>query len=198
MSDGNKGLLDIIKGRRSVRGYKPEPPPGDVLERVIEAGQFAPSGSNSQSTRFIVITSQDKLTELRGAITGVLANMPIKEGMPPPLVGLIKQAQTGPVDVNYGAPALIITANKKGYVNALPDCACALMSMMLMASEEGLGSCWINQYRLMGEAPPLRALLREAGLQDDEEVCGALALGYAAKPAGEPLERSGNPVVYIR
>ncbi len=192
-----KDLFELIKSRRSTRSFKAELPPRDALERIVEAGRYAPSGNNNQTTRFIVITSQEKLGELRQVLTGVWANMPIKEGMPPPLVGLIQKAKAGPVDVNYGAPALIITANKRGYVNALPDCSCALMNMMLMAQSEGLGGCWINQYRLMGDAPPLRRFMEEAGLPEDEEICGALALGYIDQPASEPLPRKGNPVVYV-
>ncbi len=192
----HKDLLELIKSRRSTRSFRAELPPREALERIIEAGRYAPSGNNSQTTRFIVISSPQKLSELGAAVTGVLSNMPIKEGMPPPLIGLIQKAKASPVDINYGAPTLIIAANKKGYVNALPDCSCALMNMMLMAEYEGLGSCWINQYRLMGDAPPLRKFMEKAGLLQDEEICGALALGYKDKPSGEPLPRKGNPVIF--
>lgn len=198
MQKAKRDLFELIRTRRSTRSYRPAPLPDGVLEKIIEAGRYAPSGNNNQTTRFIAITSQEKLARLREVITGVLANTPAREGMPPPLLGLIKRTQEGPVDVNYGAPVLVITANKKGYANAMADCSCALMNMMLMAEQEQVGSCWINQYRLMGEAPPLQAFMKELGMQEDEEVYGALVLGYTDKLEGEPLPRKGNPVTYVR
>jgi nitroreductase len=193
----SRNLEEIIKTRRSTRSFLPKPLPQDVLERIVEAGRYAPSGNNNQTTRFIVITSPEKLLKLRGIVTGILASTPIRDGMPAPLAGLITKAKESPVDVNYGASALVVTTNRKGYANNIADCACALMNMMLMASEAAVGSCWINQYRLMGEAPPLKAFMRELGMREDEEVCGALALGYPEKLETEPLPRNGNPVEYV-
>lgn len=198
MQEAARDLLETIKTRRSTRNYRPDTLPDEVLGKIIEAGQYAPSGGNNQTTHFIAITSQEALGRLRDVITGVLANTPVREGMPPPLVGLIKKAQQGPVDVNYGAPVLVLTANKKGYANALADCSCALMNMMLMATKEDVGSCWINQYRLMGEAPPLQSFMKELGMQADEEIYGALVLGYTDNMEKEPLPRKGNPVTYVR
>lgn len=198
MNDIKNGLAEAIRTRRSTRVYLPDPVPNEIIEEIVEAGRLAPSASNNQTAHFIVITSSEKLTQLRDVVTLVLSNTPIREGMPPQFVGIIKRAQQGPVDVCYGATALVIAANKKGYVNAMADCACALQNMMLTATVNGVGNCWINQYRLLGEAPPLRSFLQTLGLQDDEEVCGALAMGYTDNLEKEPLPRNGNQVTYIR
>ena len=197
MDNVKKGLLEAIHTRRSTRQYRADPVPKELLEEVVEAGRMAPSGGNNQTTHFIVVTDPGKLAELREVVTGILANMPIKEGMVPQFVGIIKKAKEETVDIAYGAPALIFTANKKGYDNAIADCACALQNMMLTASAHGIGNCWINQFYLLREVPPLRSFMESLGLKADEEVCGALALGYAYKLETTPLPRNGNPVTYI-
>ncbi len=56
--------LEAIFTRRSTRKMKSEMPPRDMIEKIIEAGRYAPSGSNSQSTHLIVITQKEILDEL--------------------------------------------------------------------------------------------------------------------------------------
>ena len=196
MMEGLKDALsEAIRSRRSTRRYRPDPVPEDLLTEVVEAGRFAPSGGNRQSTHFIVVADPQHLARLREAVTAALANMPIQDGMSPTFVGLIKKAQAGAgVDVTYGAPALILTANKTDNGNAMADCACAQQNMMLMAAACGLGNCWINQFGLLSQAPALRSLMEGLGLAADEAVYGALTLGYAEKLETEPLPRTGNPV----
>jgi nitroreductase len=198
MEEVKKGLLAAIRARRSTRSYRADPLPDALLEEILQAGRMAPSGSNNQFTHFMAITSREKLDGLRAVVTDELAGMAEREGLPPTLPGLIKRARQGPIDVTYGAPALVLTANRKGYYNALADSACALQNMMLTAAANEIGCCWINQYRQLAEAPFLRAYLEKLGLHENEEICGALALGYADKLESNPLPRTGNPVTYVR
>ena len=78
----------------------------------------------------------------------------------------------------------------------------ALENMMLMANSLDLGSVWINQLRWLNENPVLLEAMREIGLEDDERVYGALAIGYADSedglPLRKPLERTGNKVTFVR
>lgn len=197
MDTTQKGLFETINTRRSCRQYRSDPVPKALLEEVVEAGRMAPSGGNNQTTHFIVIQKPQKLAGLRDTLTAVMANTPVRDGMPPQMVALINRAKEGPVDVNYGAPVLILTANKKGYSNAMADCACALENMMLAASAKGIGSCWINLYALLRDVPPLRGYIESLGMAADEEVCGALVVGFTDKLETTPLPRSGNPVTFV-
>ena len=52
------GFLELVKARRSIRGFKPDPIPDDYVDKIIEAARFAPSGGNSQPWEFIVIKDQ--------------------------------------------------------------------------------------------------------------------------------------------
>ena len=71
--------LQAILTRRSTRQYSEEMPPRELIERVVEAGRFAPSGSNSQSTHFIVITDPAVLLSLADAVRSAFAGMELSD-----------------------------------------------------------------------------------------------------------------------
>lgn len=100
---------------------------------------------------------------------------------------------------HYGAPVLIVTANKQGYGNALADSACALENMMIAATALDLGSCWINQLHWLDENPQVRGYLYGLGLAEDETVTGGLILGIPVDgvPVRSELARTGNPVTWV-
>jgi nitroreductase len=191
-------LKTAIHQRRSTRSYATEKVPDEIIEEILDAGRYAPSGMNRQGTSFYVITNAEKLTELRGVISGVLAGVTEEEGMSPALVSMIQRARQGDMDVTYGAPVLIVTTNMKGSPNACADCSCALQNMMLTASAHGLGNCWINQLYSFRDEPRLKEFLAGIGVSEKEEAYGSLALGYSEQISTEPLPRTGNPVIYIR
>ena len=70
--------------------------------------------------------------------------MQVEEGMYPSLASTIRRAQKGGYDFTYGAPMLVLAANRRGYGNAMADCALAMENMFLQATAMGLGSCYIN------------------------------------------------------
>ena len=192
-------VLDIIKTRRSIRKYLDKEVENEKLETVLLAGQYAPSGGNSQSTHFIVIKNKDKLSELVALVQNEFSKMEYVEGMYKSLKSSIMQSKKGNYCFHYNAPVLIVVANKKGYGNAMADSACALENMMLMARDLGLGSCWINQLRWLNENESIVSYMNQLGLKDDETICGALSLGYYDGDLDSVglLERKGNPITYI-
>ena len=127
--------------------------------------------------------------------------MEVTEGMYPSLAHAIRASKGEEYIFHYGAPVLIVTANKKDYGNNIADCACALENMMLAANALDMGSCWINQLRWLNESVPLLELFRSFGMEEDERIWGAVSIGYAdssdGMPSRKPLERKGNPVVVI-
>ena len=191
-------VLEAIRRRRSSRVFLRDPVPEDILAGIVEAGRYAPSSNNSQLTHFYVITNTEKLAELRAAMTAGLAGMQEQKWMSPFILNLIARAKEGEVDVAYDPPALIVTTNTKGMPNAIADCSCALQNMMLAASVFGIANVWINQFFQLRDEPPVKAFFASIGVSDEEEICGALSLGYAEKIATEPLPRTGFPVTYIR
>ena len=194
-------MLDLIKTRRSTRKYLDRPVPRELLEQIVEAGRYAPSGGNNQTGHFLVVTDPAVLARLAEMAQEASAGMEVTENTYRSLAFAIQAAKRGGYVFHYHAPALIIAANKKDYGNNMADTACALENMMLMANALDLGSCWINQLRWLNEDPALLAYERELGLAEDERVYGAVAVGFADTPDGlperTPLPRTGNRVEYI-
>lgn len=193
--------LELIRTRRSTRKFQERPVEQELLDKIIEAGRYAPSGGNCQSTHFFVITDQNVLSELAELVKQEFSKMEIVPNMYRSLVNSITASKGGNYVFHYNPPALIVTANKKDYGNNIADCACALENMMLMANALNLGSCWINQLRWLNENPVLLAYFRKFGLLEDEHIYGAVSIGYAATedglPERRPLERTGYPVTII-
>jgi len=59
-------LLSFFRARRSVRSYRPDPVEREKLERIIQAGRFAPTGSNRQHLEYVVLQSPERLAVVRG------------------------------------------------------------------------------------------------------------------------------------
>lgn len=193
--------LELIKSRRSTRKYKDVAVEREKLDQVLEAGRYAPSGGNCQSSHFIVVQNRDVLGKLAELVQQEFAAMEETPGMYKSIVNSIRSSKKGGYVFHYAAPVLIIVANQKDYGNNIADCSCALENMMLMANALDLGSCWINQLKWLNENPVLLDYLRSLGLKENERVYGGLALGYADTESGlperEPLKRTGNEVTYV-
>lgn len=194
-------MLDFIKSRRSTRKFKKDAVPKELLNQIVEAGRYAPSGGNSQSTHFIVIQNSTVLKELAELAKEEFAKMEYDENTYKSLVSSINASTKGDYVFHYNCPVLIVTANKKDYGNNIADCACALENMMLMANALDLGSVWINQLRWLNENSVMLDAMKKLGMEDDERVYGALAVGYADTADGLPnrvaLARTGNKVTFV-
>ena len=193
--------LELIKTRRSTRRYQDRAVEAALLDQIIEAGRYAPSGGNSQTTHFFVLTDQAVLAELAALVKREFSQMDVTPGMYRSLAQAITASKGESYVFHYNAPVLIVTANQKDYGNNMADCACALENMMLMANALNLGSCWINQLRWLNENDAINRVFRRYGLSEGERIYGAVSIGYAQTdngvPVRTPLDRTGNPVTRI-
>ena len=193
--------LEAILTRRSTRKYSCKMPDRELLEKVIEAGRYAPSGSNSQTTHFIVITDNEVLKKIACVVESEFAKMEVTEDMYISLKASINAAKHGGYVFHYGAPVLIVIANAKGYSNAMADSACALENMMVAANALDLGSCWINQLKWLNEEPEILEYLYSLGMKETERVYGAVIIGYPATDSGLPnrnlMHLKGNEVTWV-
>lgn len=191
--------LEAIFTRRSTRAFRPEMPPRDSIETVIRAGRFAPSGHNNQTTHFIVICDPEILRELAKRVCEAFAAMEVTPDTYVSMRHSIEASRKGDYTFHYNAPVLIVTANKKGYGNAIADSACALENMMIAANHLDLGACWINQLHWLDENAGIRAYMERLGLATDETMTGGLAIGFArdGMPNRTETERKGNPVTWV-
>ena len=188
-----------ILTRRSTRRFDNKIPDKEIIQKVVNAGRYAPSGANSQTSHFIVITNKEVLKEIAELVQGEFAKMEISEDMYVSLKGSINASKKGDYVFHYNAPVLIVIANKKGYGNAIADSSCALENMMIAANAFDLGSCWINQLHWLDDNERIRTFLEGYGLKKDETITGGLALGFSENglPNRKPLDRKGNVVTWV-
>ncbi len=155
-------FYDAIKKRKSVRKYKSDPIPEEVLDRILEAGRIAPSAKNIQPWRFIVIKDPEIKKKVAEASRGQLwmADADVI------LVGCILEK--------------IAWGHMGGYMNSGPvDLAIALDHMILAAANEGLGTCWIGAF----VEQDVKNILQ---VPEDVRVMALTPIGY---PAEEPKDR---------
>ena len=132
-------LLKAIMGRRSIRKFKTDTIPEDMLRRLVEAGIWAPSGGNAQTWCFIIVTDGGSIRRLKMLSPGLLGN--------PPAIIVICQN--------------IVEAERKGAklgkeILMLMDSAMAAQNIMLAAYAEGLGTCIIRSFHPEGVQKLLR------------------------------------------
>jgi len=148
---------DLTKTRHSVRGYHPEKEVSkEVLLRILEAGRLAPSAHNNQPWTFVVITSEEMLKAVHEAYDRVwFHEAPVVLAV----VGRYSEAWERKYD---------------GYNSLETDLTIAMDHLIMAATEEGLGTCWIAAF----DPKVLRTALK---LETDEVV-------YAITPLGFPKE----------
>ena len=193
--------LEAILTRRSTRKFQQKPVELEKLQKIVEAGRFAPTGGNCQSNHFFAISNPDVLKKLVELVQSAFAAMELREDLYKSLQNSIRLSQKGNYVFDYNAPALVVVACQKDYGNNMADVACALENMMVAANELDLGSCYINQLKWLNEDPSLLAYFKTLGLKDSERIYGSVAIGYADTESGLPnrnvTERTGNEVVFI-
>ena len=157
-------VIEAIKTRRSIRAYKDQDIEAQKLQKVLEAGRLAPSASNRQDWKFVVV--QDKQT--RKALASACHNQTFVGQAPV----VIAACSTNPKRVMAS-----------GQPTAAVDLAIAVDHMSLAAVELGLGTCWIGAF----DAPAVAKIL---GVPDDAVVIHIFPLGY---PAESPPAHKGKP-----
>lgn len=164
-------ILDLIKTRRSVRGYKPDMVPAEVVDKIIEAGTWAATGRGAQSPVILAVTNKalrDRLSKLNAEIMG-----------------------TPDMDPFYGAPVVLIVLADKARPTYLYDGSLVMGNLMLAAHAYGIGSCWIHRAKEEFERPEMQAILKDLGIEGDYEGIGHCVLGYPA--AGLPSAPPRKP-----
>ena len=191
--------IEAILTRRSTRKFSAEVPERGLIEKILEAGRYAPSGGNSQTTHFIVIENSAVLKELAELVRSAFSAMEYTEDTYSSIKNSINASKRGNYIFHYNAPVLIVTANRKGYGNAMADSACALENVMIAANVLDLGTCWINQLHWLDEDPVIRDYMLKLGLDENEIITGALSVGYPEGGVIErrPLPRKGNVVTWV-
>ncbi len=157
--------MDAIKNmltRTSVKKYKSDLVSKEILDQIIEAGTYAPTGRNAQSPIILAVTNKqvrDELSKLNAKVMGV-------EG----------------VDPFYGAPVVLVVLADKQRNTRVYDGSLVMGNLQLAAHALGVGACWIHRAKEVFEMPEGQALLKKLGIEGEYEGIGNCVLGY---PDGE-------------
>ena len=153
------GALENILTRVSVKKYKSDPVPKEILDKIIEAGTHAASGLNKQSPIILAVTNKHVRDELSFLNAG---KDPFKRA-----------------DPFYGAPVVLVVLADKQVPTYLYDGSLVMANLMLAAHSLGLGSCWIHRAKETFEMPEGKAILKKLGIEGDYEGIGNCVIGYA-------------------
>lgn len=172
-------VLSCLETRRSIRDYKADKIPSQTLiDQIIKAGTYAPTGRGLQSPIIIAITNKgirDKLSKLNAKVLGTTS------------------------DPFYGAPIVLLVLADKDRPTYLYDGSLVMGNLLNAAHAVGLGSCWIHRAKEVFESKEGKALLQEWGIKGNYEGIGHCIIGYPLEEkVPEALPRKSNYVYYIK
>ena len=172
-------VIKAIKERRSIRKYKPDMIPDEIIDQIIDAGLYAASGRGKQAPIIIAVTNKelrDKLSAVNCKIGGWQEDF----------------------DPFFGAPVVLIVLADKSANTYVYDGSLTMGNMMLAAHSLGIGSCWVHRAKEEFEMPEYRELLKTLGFNEEYEGIGHCVLGYPDTTVAEAAERKENRVCYVR
>lgn len=170
-------MTDILLKRRSIRKYKNTPIPEELLDKVLEAGTFAPTGMNRQTPVMVAVTNK----EIRDLLEKENAKVMGDEDRKP----------------FYGAPAVITVFCNPEVYTSFED-ACLVMGNLLNAAHAvGLGGCWIHRAKEVFATEKGKELMKKWGVPENFVGVGNCILGYADE-APEAKPRKDGYVIKVK
>lgn len=163
--------INTLLTRRSVRRYKSDQVSDELLDTVLNAGQYAASGMNSQNTVLVAVRdsrTRDQLSKMNAAVMGSSS------------------------DPFYGAPCVIVVLANTTRGTWVEDGSLVIGNLMAAAHSVGLGSCWIHRAREMFDSDEGKALLKEWGLPETMRGVGNCILGYPNEVPGDKPRLDGR------
>ena len=152
----NEVIKNIVE-RRSIKKYKNIPVEENLIDEIVMAGTYAPSGMNRQSPIILAITNQ----EVRDNIASINAKIMGTD-----------------IDPFYGAPVVLVVLADKDCPTHVYDGSLVMGNMMLAAHSLGLGSCWIHRAKETFETEEGREILKNLGIEGEYEGIANCILGY--------------------
>ena len=168
--------LQILKTRRSCRKYLPEQIREDELDKILEAGIWAPTGMGMQSPRIIVIQDKETIAKLRKMNADIMGT---------------------DSDPFYGAPTVLVVLADKSRPTYREDGALVMGNLMNAAHAVGVSSCWIHRAKEEFESEEGKELLRQWGIPENYVGIGHCILGYRDCEYPDPKPRKENYIVRV-
>ena len=168
-------FIQTITQRVSVKSYQDTPVEKHLIDQILEAGKFAPTGRNLQAPIILAVTNKqvrDQLSKLNASVLGMES------------------------DPFYGAPCVLVVIADKNIRTRVYDGSVVMENMLLAAHSLGLGACWIHRAKETFEMEEGKALLKSLGIEGEYEGIGNCVVGYA-KTTPQPKPRKANWIYYV-
>lgn len=157
----------ILLERRSIRKYKDVPVPEELLDKVLEAGTYAPTGMNRQTPVIVAVTDKETVSILEKENARVMGDETKKPF--------------------YGAPVVITVFYNPDVYTSFEDGCLVMGNLMNAAKAVGLGSCWIHRAKEVFMTPLGKELMKKWGVPEGFIGVGNCILGYAdEEPRARP------------
>lgn len=211
-------VLELIRSRRSKRLYKDKVVDREVIEQILEAARFAPSGHNEQTTEFVVVRDRELISQITTLTAeGIVKTVaPLKNPigrffmgraigkrsmeylveLAPELEGLADMLKDGTDWILRKAPVLVLfCADTAGDFFARVNANLALHNAALAAETLGLG-CFYGGFVVLA-ADRSDAIAKLISLPETHQIYGALAIGYPRLKFSNWPERNPARVTWI-
>lgn len=198
----NKDILDVIASRQSIRRYKDEPVPDEILDKVLEAARWAPSGENEQPWKLIIVQDTErrqKIARLAKIGSGQRTCAEYCLGEMEPRFASIKDPEvkarvlrtmyTGEVSEFPGkAPVVMVVIGElKDMFDTVYDLSACIENMLLEAHSLGLGACWVHGPAVYPRiAERLKKLLKIPSAMGDYKFLAIVSFGWPLEPRKHP------------
>ena len=194
-------FLELVKSRRSIRRFKPDPIPDDYVDKIVEAARYAPSGANSQPWEFVIVKKQ----ELKNGIVQIMRDARAQSNNR-------GAERTGPPQSSYDvtiAPVFILLLGDNRTRAALPrgagsderkwnsvltsSLSSAFLYMHLAVTSLGLGSQWQSGVERPDTAPGIKQFL---GIPETMHIYDMMVVGYPDAGPSPKLLRDRQEMVH--
>lgn len=163
--------LRCLEERRSIRKYTGEQVPEKILEQILQAGMYAPTGMGLQSPVMVVVQDADMIRRLSALNAEVMGT---------------------DSDPFYGAPTVIVVLADRSRGTCVEDGSLVIGNLLNAAASLGIGSCWIHRAREVFDGKEGRKILAGWGLDPERYIgVGHCILGYAAEQGQAKPRKAG-------
>ena len=182
----------LLRSRRSIRSYREESLPKELMQRLLETARYAPSASNSQPVRWIITNTRKETLKLGSLVADYFREV-VKaaeqsaegvKGRVNVLKHVVSEWDQGRDMIFRGAPQLVVAVVPKSHTFP-EDGAIALTYLELAAHAHEVGCCWAGFFTMA--ARNSAALQAELGVRDDELIVGGQMIGYSRLPISKML-----------
>ncbi len=172
-------IKQFLRARRSVRRFREQTVPHELISDLIDTARYAPTGSNKQQVHWTVFEDPAEIKNLSALVidwTNLMIRQMPDEAMAKRMERLTSTWNNGVDPILHGAPHLIVVHSQADLPSTQTDCVIALTYLELYAYSKGLGTCWAGFLNSAANTyPPLAQAL---GIPEGHQCFGAVMIGY--------------------